>query len=241
MVISTPRQYRRQKFIALALAFGLSSGVASAQAPDTTKKDSTKAKKAVKDLPLEPGRKIRIHTNEGSWMSLDVSPDGKSVIFAALGDLYMIPITGGKAEPVTTGMAYDSQPRFSPDGKTIVFISDRDGNDNIWTMNLATKKTRQVSKGKVDYIEAAEWTPDGEYLIAAKGRRNLKLFMYHKDGGTGVQLIKTPDNMKTIEPAFGKDSRYIWFSRRNGAWNYNAQLPQYQLATFDRETGEVEG
>lgn len=241
MVISTPRQYRRQKFIALALAFGLSSGVASAQAPDTTKKDSTKAKKAVKDLPLEAGRKIRINTNEGSWMSLDVSPDGKSVIFAALGDLYMIPITGGKAEPVTTGMAYDSQPRFSPDGKTIVFISDRDGNDNIWTMNLATKKTRQVSKGKVDYIEAAEWTPDGEYLIAAKGRRNLKLFMYHKDGGTGVQLIKTPDNMKTIEPAFGKDSRYIWFSRRNGAWNYNAQLPQYQLATFDRETGEVEG
>ncbi|HEY1007983.1 MAG TPA: amidohydrolase family protein, partial [Sphingobacteriaceae bacterium] len=219
----------------------LSNGLTFAQQADTTKKDSTKAKKPVKDLPLEAARKVRINTSEGSWMSLDVSPDGKSVIFAALGDLYMIPITGGKAEPVTTGMAYDSQPRFSPDGKMIVFISDRDGNDNVWTLNLATKKTKQVSKGKVDYVEAAEWTPDGEYIIAAKGRRNLKLFMYHKDGGTGVQLIKTPDNMKTIEPAFGKDSRYIWFSRRNGAWNYNAQLPQYQLATFDRETGEIEG
>ncbi|HEY0896008.1 MAG TPA: hypothetical protein VGE15_05610, partial [Sphingobacteriaceae bacterium] len=241
MAVSTPRQYPWQKFIALALVISLSNGLTFAQQADTTKKDSTKAKKPVKDLPLEAARKVRINTSEGSWMSLDVSPDGKSVIFAALGDLYMIPITGGKAEPVTTGMAYDSQPRFSPDGKMIVFISDRDGNDNVWTLNLATKKTKQVSKGKVDYVEAAEWTPDGEYIIAAKGRRNLKLFMYHKDGGTGVQLIKTPDNMKTIEPAFGKDSRYIWFSRRNGAWNYNAQLPQYQLATFDRETGEIEG
>ncbi|HEY0899263.1 MAG TPA: amidohydrolase family protein, partial [Sphingobacteriaceae bacterium] len=237
----TPRTNPWQKFIALALATTLSAGLATAQTPDSTKKDSTKAKKPAKDLPLEAGRKIRINTSEGSWMSLDVSPDGKSMVFAALGDIYQMPVTGGKAEPITTGMAYDSQPRFSPDGKSIVFISDRDGNDNIWTMALGTKKPKQVSKGKVDYIEAAEWTPDGEYIIAAKGRRNLKLFMYHKDGGTGVQLIKTPETMKTIEPAFGKDSRYIWFSRRTGGWNYNAQLPQYQLATFDRETGEVEG
>jgi Tol biopolymer transport system component len=241
MGISTTRQNPWQKVFAMALAATLTTGLASGQTPDSTRKDSTKTKKPAKDLPLEAGRKIRINTSEGSWMSLDVSPDGKSMIFAALGDLYQMPITGGKAQAITTGMTYDSQPRYSPNGKSIVFISDRDGNDNIWTMDLTTKKVKQVSKGKVDYIEAAEWTPDGEYIIAAKGRRNLKLFMYHKDGGSGVQLIKTPETMKTIEPAFGKDSRYIWFSRRNGAWNYNAQLPQYQLATFDRETGEVEG
>ncbi|HEY1024006.1 MAG TPA: amidohydrolase family protein [Sphingobacteriaceae bacterium] len=240
MVISTQRQKPWQKMIALALATTLCAGTALAQSADTTKKDTTKKEAKKKDLPLEAGRKVKLQTSEGSWMALDVSPDGQSMIFSMLGDIYQMPLTGGKATPLTTGMALDTQPRYSPDGKSIVFISDRDGNDNVWTMNLATKKFKQISKGKVDYVEAAEWTPDGEYIIAAKGRRNLKLFMYHKDGGTGIQLIKTPETMKTVEPAFGKDGRYIWFSRRNGAWNYNAQLPQYQLATFDRETGEID-
>ena len=64
--------------------------------------------------------------------------------------------------------------------------------------------------------------------------------MYHKDGGGGAQLIKKPAGLKAIEPAFGKDEKTIWFSRRNGAWNYNAQMPQYQIATYDRETGRIE-
>lgn len=215
-----------------------------AQKPDSVKTDTAKkaaaVKKPVKDLPLDAARQVKLQVNEGSWMSLDVSPDGKQLIFALLGDIYQLPLAGGKAEQLTSGMAYDSQPKYSPDGAWIAFVSDRDGNDNVWVMNVSTKKFKQISKGKVDYVEGVEWTPDGEYLIASKGRRNLKLFMYHKDGGTGIQLIKTPETVKTVEPAFGKDGRYIWYSRRTGAWNYNAQFPQYQLATFDRETGETD-
>ncbi|WP_235925568.1 amidohydrolase family protein [Pontibacter burrus] len=224
----------------LLCSLGLFLEPTMAQDAAKPKKDDPK-KEEKKDLPLEGARKIDINTTEGSWLSLDVSPDGKQIIFDMLGDLYLMPITGGKATQLTEGMAFDTQARFSPDGKSIVFISDRDGSDNVWTMDLATKKTKQISKSKNENFFSAEWTPDGEYLVASKGRRNLKLHLYHKEGGAGVQLINKPETLKTVEPAFGKDSRYIWFSQRNGSWNYNAQLPQYQLATFDRQTGEISG
>lgn len=203
------------------------------------KQDSTKKEKK-EGLPLEPGRKISLKTDEGTWMSLDVSPDGKTVAFDLLGDIYLLPMAGGKATQLTDGMAFDTHPKFSPDGKSVAFTSDRDGNENIWIIDLESKKTSQVTKEKTDHFQSAEWTPDGNYLIASQGGRNLKLHMYHRDGGGGVQLIKKPDNLKTVEPAFGKEDRYIWFSRRTGAWNYNAQLPQYQIATYDRETGEID-
>ncbi|MBT8218790.1 MAG: amidohydrolase family protein, partial [Bacteroidia bacterium] len=65
-------------------------------------------------------------------------------------------------------------------------------------------------------------------------------YMYHKDGGGGAQVIKKPDNIKTIEPAFGPSERYMYFSRRVSDWQYNAQMPQYQIAMFDRETGDIQ-
>lgn len=196
-------------------------------------------KKDKKGLSLESDRSMQLNTDEGSWMSLDVSPDGKTIAFDLLGDLYLMPITGGKAKRITKGLPFDSHPKFSPDGKQIAFTSDRDGNENVWICNLDGKDSTQVTKEKTAYIQSAEWTPDGDYLIVAKGRRMLKLHMHHKDGGSGIQLLKEPEAQKFIEPAFGPDERYIWFSRRNGDWQYNAQLPQYQLATYDRETGEI--
>ncbi len=204
---------------------------------DTTKKDKPKKKK---DLPLEVARKVSIKTNEGTWMSLDVSPDGKTIAFDFLGDIFTMPITGGKPVQFTKGMAFDSQPRFSPDGSKILFVSDRSGGENIWWFTVDGKDSLQVTKGATDHYQAAEWTPDGNYIIGSRGIRNLKLWMFHRDGGSGVQLISKPDNLKTVEPAFGPDNRYIWFSQRTGAWNYNAQLPQYQIAVYDRDNGEIE-
>lgn len=204
---------------------------------DTVKKESPKKKK---DLPLEAARTIPIKTNEGTWMSLDVSPDGKTIVFDFLGDIFTMPITGGKPVAFTKGMAFDSNPRFSPDGTKISFISDRSGGENIWWFTIDKIDSLQVTKGNTDHYQSAEWTPDGNYLVGSRGTRIYKLWMFHRDGGSGAQLINKPDNLKTVEPAFGPDGRYIWFSQRIGAWNYNAQLPQYQLAICDRETGETE-
>ncbi len=203
---------------------------------DTTK---TEEKKDGEALSLKPGRKMKLKTTEGTWMNLDVSPDGKTIAFDLMGDIYLLPMAGGKATQLTTGMMFDTHPKFSPDGKSVAFTSDRDGCENAWIMDIESKETKQISKEKTENVQSAEWTPDGNYLVVARGVRNMKLFMYHKDGGGGAQLIKKPDNLKTVEPAFGTDSRYIWFSHRNGDWSYNAQLPQYQLGVYDRETGEV--
>ena len=98
---------------------------------DTTKKDTTKYSE-FKSLPLKPTRTINYSTKEGSWMSLDVSPDGQTIVFDLMGDLYTMPVTGGKATALTKGLAYDVHPRYSPDGKRLLFISDRNGADNVW-------------------------------------------------------------------------------------------------------------
>ncbi|MGE0770303.1 MAG: amidohydrolase family protein [Cyclobacteriaceae bacterium] len=204
---------------------------------DTTKKEKKKEKK---DLPLEVDRKIPIKTNEGTWMSLDVSPDGKTIAFDFLGDIFTMPIAGGKATQFTSGMAFDSHPKFSPDGTKLLFISDRSGGENIWWFTLDKKDSLQVTKGDTDHYQSAEWTPDGDYIIGSRGTRNLKLWIFHREGGSGAQLMDKPENMKMVEPAFGNDGRYVWFARRTSAWNYNAQFPQYQLAVYDREKGDMD-
>ena len=65
------------------------------------------------------------------------------------------------------------------------------------------------------------------------------MHIYHKDGGAGEQLLGEPKNMKAIDVAFGAEGKLLYFSRRNNAWNYNAQLPQYQIGTYDMEDGDL--
>jgi len=209
------------------------------QAQDTTKEaDSTK--KATKELPLEPERTISFTADKGTWISLDVSPDGKTIVFDLMGDIYSMPITGGKATAITTGIAYDVHPRFSPDGQSVMYISDKSGSDNIWTMRLSDKEEKQISKESRHNFFSAAWTPDGDYIVGAKGRRNIKFNIYHKDGGGGSELFGEPKNLKVIDPAFSPDGKLLYFSQRRNAWNYNAQLPQYQIGTYDMEDGDME-
>ncbi len=201
--------------------------------------DSVKIEKKSKDLPMSPGRLIEIESNEGTWMSVDVSPDGSKIAFDFMGDIYEIPSVGGDAVQLTDGMAFDSKPRYSPDGKYVAYISDAHGADNIYYINLEdTSEVTQVTKGKSNGYFAVEWTPDGDYLIGSKGKGTAKLWMYHKDGGRGTELISSPSGLKTTDPAVGANGRYIYFSQRNGSWNYNAQFPQYRLGRYDRETGD---
>jgi len=193
------------------------------------------------ELPLKGTRSFKLNTTEGTWLALDVSPDGKKIVFAMLGDIYEMPFTGGKAKQLTSGIAFDCQPKYSPDGKSIAFISDRDGAENAYIMNAETAVVgKQITKSRDEYFQGLEWSPDGQYIVVAKGVGTPKLNLYHIAGGSGSLLTPTPDDLKTIEPAFSKDGGKIWFSRRKGMWDYNAQLPQYQLATFDRKTGEMD-
>jgi Tol biopolymer transport system component len=212
---------------------------AVAQSPqDTTRKAENP------NLPLIPGRTVAFTTSEGSWINVDVSPDG-TIVFDLLGDLYTLPIAGGRATRLTSGTAFDGQPRFSPDGSRITFVSDRSGGDNIWVMSLDGRDTTQVTKGNNDIYTSPEWTPDGSYIIASKAQGPLggaaKLWLYHVRGGSGVQLAgepAAPPTAKMLGAAFGPDPRYLWYAQRNGDWQYNAILPQFQLGVYDRHTGQ---
>ena len=206
------------------------SFVFSANAQDKDKKD--------KGLPLKAERFIEIKSNKGTWMSLDVHPKGTHIVFDFLGDLYEIPISGGKATRITEGLAFDSHPKYAPNGEEILFLSDRSGGNNAWRIDRVNKDTVQITKGDTFNMQSADWSPDGNYIAVSKGTRNFKLYMYHKDGGDGVQLIDEPDNLKISEPTYSPDASKIWFSQRTGAWQYNARLPQYQLATYDFKTSK---
>ena len=120
-------------------------------------------------LPLKTARTHTFTTTKGSWLSLDVSPDGSQLVFDLLGDLYTMPIAGGKATRLTSGMGFDAQPRFSPDGRKVVFVSDRSGGENVWIQSLDGKDTTQVTKGNNNSYVSPEWTPDGAYVVSSRG------------------------------------------------------------------------
>ncbi len=226
-----------------ALGLFLTLTLALAAAPADAQEGADERRE--QDLPLQgwaENRMLPIDLTEGSWISVDVSPDGRTVVFDFLGDLFTVPIEGGDATQVTSGMGFDAQPRFSPDGAWIAYQSDRDGGENLYVMAADGSDTTQITTGGANRIESPEWTPDGDYLVVSKGgfRSGLpKLWLHHRDGGGGAQLISEPENLKTIGAAFGPEERYVWYAQRTNDWQYNAQFPQYQLRVYDRETGET--
>ena len=218
----------------------------AAQRPDTTKKKTD-------DLPLKPTRTVDFTTSEGTWISLDVAPDGQTIVFELLGDLYTVPLSGGEAKRITSGPAFDSQPRYSPDGKKLVFLSDRSGSENIWICDADGANARALTKGDRNLYASPEWTPDGDYIVASKTGMPIgtvyDIWLYHKDGGSGISLTKQDTaqapgtgfgrGVNALGAAFGPDARYLWYARHRGGFGYNLRLPQWEIAIYDRQTGKV--
>ena len=202
--------------------------------------------------PPGPQYDVPIDVTEGTWLSLDVSPDGNEIAFDLLGDIYTIPMSGGEAKALTTGIAWDMQPRYSPNGKWIAFTSDRAGGDNIWIMNRDGSKPQQVTKETFRLLNEPYWSPDSEYLVARKhftAERSLgagEVWLYHRSGGEGLQLTKKRTDQKdTGEPALSPDGRYLYYSDDTtpGAiyqYNKDPNTQIYVIQRLDRQTGEIE-
>lgn len=217
-------------------------------ADESKKKDE---KKWDVEAPLGPTKTIEFTTDEGTWMNVDVSSDGKEIAFDLLGDIYVMPITGGKATLLRGGPAFEVQPRFSPDGKRISYTSDKDGADNIWIMDRDGANPKQVTKEDFRLVNNAVWTPDGQFLVAKKhftSRRSLgagEMWLYHTSGGEGLQITKRRnDQMDVGEPCVSKDGRYVYFSEdmsagSNFQYNKDPNGEIYAIRRADRETGEV--
>jgi Tol biopolymer transport system component len=202
-------------------------------------------------LVIKPVRTLRFTTDEGTWISLDVSPDGQTIVFDLLGDLYSLPIIGGKAVRLTSGMAWDCMPRWSPDGRTIAFVSDRDGGDNLWLVNADGSGARKITKETDAAVSSPAWTPDGQYLVARRFGpypsnenylTNVPLWLYHVAGGSGVQLFPTAAARKSTNtgPAFSPDGRILYTATHGGGYT-GENFTAYQLVAFDRQTGTETG
>ncbi|WP_024611881.1 MULTISPECIES: amidohydrolase family protein [unclassified Pseudoalteromonas] len=193
-----------------------------------------------------------ISVEQGTWMNIDISPDGKTVVFDLLGDIYTMAMSGGTATKLTSDIAWQMQPRFSPDGKHIAFTSDQGGGDNIWIMDLKGENQTAVTDETFRLLNSPAWSPDGDYLVARKhftASRSLgagEVWLYHKAGGKGVQLTKRENDQKDLgEPMFSPDGRYVYFSHdatpgKTFHYSKDSVAGIYKIKRYDRETGEIE-
>lgn len=215
--------------VLLTLGIALSAQQPPAQPPPASPPPAVPAADAKKEpawditAPLGPTHVVEFETDEGTWMNVDVSPDGQTIVFDLLGDLYTMPIAGsgsGLATRVTSGPAFDMQPRFSPDGKRIAFSSDRDGLWNIWVMNADGNKPSLVSKENRWFVNSPTWAPDGQSIYARKHfvkQRSLgagEIWQFHVAGGDGLQVTEKNGWQKDAgEPAISPDGQVLYYSK----------------------------
>ena len=196
---------------------------------------------------------VPIRTDEATWMDVDVSPDGRTLAFTVLGDIYTMPITGGTPRRIAEGLAWEVQPRFSPDGSRIAFTSDRSGGDNIWIMNTDGSDMRQVTDESFRLLNQPSWSPDGRYIIAKKhftterSAGTGEIWMYHVSGGGGVAVVERPNpnfQKELGEPVFAPDGSAIYYTFNTTPGNtfiyaQDSQSGIFAVQRHDLETGEV--
>ena len=141
---------------------------------------------------------------------------GETIVFSYAGDLYSVPVTGGEAKKLTYGDSYDMFARISPDGKTIAFTGQYDGNTEVYTMPVTGGEPKRVTyTAKVARDNVGDrmgpnnivlgWTPDGKEVIyrskwyAFCGTRGL-VFKVNVNDGHPVQLPMTECSWCSYSP-----------------------------------------
>lgn len=236
-----------RKLFVLSLAISFSFP-AFAQKKKDSKKKTWDVNNPHKDWKY---KSFNLKTDEGTWMNLDVSPDGKTIVFDLLGDIYTMPISGGKATVLRAGLAYEVQPRFSPDGKYISFTSDLEGGNNIWVMTADGKNARSITKEKYRLLNNAVWTPDGKSLIARKHYTSTRsvgageMWQYSFSGSAGLKLTKRKNDQQDVnDPSVSPDGRYLYYAEDmypGGFFQYNKDPNKqiYVIKQYDFKTGKT--
>ena len=205
--------------------------------------------------PTGEMKTISINTDESTWSNLDVHPNGKTIIFDMLGDLYTMPISGGKATPLVLGYDWNMQATYSPDGSKIAFLSDRDGMMNVWVMDADGSNPRQVTKQTSHTIHTPTWSPDGQFIAVTRGVMSSRsvaageIWLYHHTGGSGTK-VKAGSygafNQKNItDPKFSPDGKCLYYTQdvtsgRVWEYNKNSTTELFNIIRHDLDTGEEE-
>lgn len=200
-------------------------------------------------LPLPPERTLSFSAREGTWMSVDVSPDGRTLVFDLLGDVYAMPVSGGFARPLVTGMAFSSQPVFSPDGSMIAFVCDRSGNDNLWVGRADGSGLRPLSllEDNTEFTSPA-WSADGRGVYASRIRPDYGVFelWFHPLEGDAAERVThagtgpKASRLNALGAAASPDGRYLYYAAGADAHYGQRPLPLWHLVRRSLATGSVE-
>ena len=200
--------------------------------------------------PREPHTRARFEVTEGTWMNVDVSPDGKTLAFDLLGHIYVVPVAGGEAKRLTDGHAWNMHPRFSPDGAHLAFTSDRGGGDNLWVMGVDGKDPHAITDESFRLVTQPDWTPDGRFVYGRKhftGSRSLgtgEIWAWDVSGdGSGHAWTEKGHLEADVnEPHVSPDGRWL-YTTEAGPFEYNRNVYSgiYRITRTDLQTGETEG
>lgn len=227
--------------------FGL---CAVAMLPVVFGQDAEAPKESGKGLPLKPERKVEFSTDEGTWMSVDVSPDGRTILFDLAGHLYTVPLEGGKATRITSGLEFDGQARYSPDGRRIVFLSDRSGDDNIWIANADGSNAKPLTTEDRSLFASPCWTPDGDAILVSRKNPHFynsafEVWRYDVLGGAGFQIVKsrvgtaTQPTINALGVTVTPDLRSIYFAKKIGAqFGGGGRIVPWQIIRRNMTSGE---
>lgn len=194
-------------------------------------------------LPLRPARQLSFETREGTWLSPDLSPDGRTIVFELLGDLYLLDSHGGAARPIATGLPFDSQPAFSPDGGGIAFLSDRSGNENLWVSNVDGSNPRQITHIDGDPIlTSPAWSSDGKTIFVSRFHPEYVAFeLLSVDVATGAMRILIPIGGPAANSSVGaeasRDGHWLYYASQVGK---DSEPPAWVIRRRDLATGHEE-
>ena len=201
-------------------------------------------------LPLTATRRLRFDTTRGTWLSLDLAPDGQTIAFDILGDLYTLPVSGGRATAITHGLPYDTQPTFSPDGHWLAYVSDRSGADNLWIVHPDGSAARQITFGNDDTVLVSPaWSADGQTLTFSRYRPDLNNYELWRTDLAGHGMLLAPvraapaaprdDWVSTLGAVSSPDGRFLFMAQHKGGLDAE-RVDEWTIVRRDLATGSDE-
>ncbi|MGJ8564604.1 MAG: amidohydrolase family protein [Alphaproteobacteria bacterium] len=197
-------------------------------------------------LPLKSAREIEFTTSTGTALSLDVSPDGNSIVFDMLGDIYVLKTVGGTAKAITSNMALDTEPVYSPDGSKVLFLSDRSGAENLWVTDTDGLNARQISfyDDNPTFI-SPEWAPDGQHILVTRfwpDQNAYELWQFELHGDPLGRVLRpiNKSGMKTsaIGATYAQNGAEIYFASLEDADPAFDQVLAWEIRRKDVYSGE---
>jgi Tol biopolymer transport system component len=186
-----------------------------------------------------PGRLFRLDVDSGSWRALgwlenypttiDVLPDGRLVLSSFLARQNLCEVAAdardlNQGRWLTSGLAIDRQPVYSPDGKSVMFSSNRGGTLDLWEVSVETGEIHRVTDDPADDWDP-EYSPDGRSIYWCSGRSGVfEIWTARRDGSAPRQLSR--DSLDAENPSVSPDERWIYYSsshpRKAGLWRIPA-------------------